>query len=315
MKKRFRFIFAVLLLISCFACFAYFAITLPAAAFDANDYGDGGDYGDGNYRDNNGDDWGDWRDWSYDGGTKRESEISYEGATETFAILMGLFTVSIIVLIIIARRREERMKSGSQPKTEKTVKTTILPDRTEIIESIIKQSDPNFSASGLIAFAKAVYTDMETALMKRDLSPVRHLLHDNLYYAVLKQIQEKTEQDVIYNFENTEVNAAYLTSYVKDADFEYVALYLNAGRFDRREAGETDRSRKMKFMRLAGIKTKQNFADYQPHNCPNCGEPAEISSFGKCNCCKAAITNGRCSWVLCDYETTLEGTVDEGIRN
>jgi len=191
MKKAFCLITAFLLIITCFA--------VKAEAFDGNDYeyGEGGDdYGDGGW---------DWRDWSYEGGGRRREDNHFEGATSTFAILYGLFTLSVIVLLIIARRREDRMKAA-----KKQDGTVILPDRTEQIESIIKQGEPDFTASDFMDFAKEAYINAE-----------------------------KTR---------AVISVAYLTSYVKRADFESVAVYLEAHKLDKRDAA-AERVR-MKFARV-----------------------------------------------------------------
>jgi len=304
MKRKLPKILAVflafLLIINCFL--------FTAAAFDGNDYGGGGgDYGGG------------YDDYDSSGDYGGNSDVDFD------IEMIGIAFVVVSVIIAIIKTAIKGGFSGVRPSSDQGL-NIILPDRTAQIESIIKKYDLNFSASDFITFVKEVYIDIETAWMKRDMSPVRPVLHDNLYNTTVRQVQAKIEQGVIYHYESMVVNTAYLTSYAKDAQFEYVTLYLNARRIDWQEDEKTgkilrgdkttrwDMRYKMKFMRSAGIMTKNEVAGVTRHNCPNCGAPLEISSSGKCRYCDSVVTTGQYGWVLCDYGTVRNDTTDEGVR-
>ena len=108
----------------------------------------------------------------------------------------------------------------------------LYPNRTEQIEGIIKQGDPNFSASDFITFTKQVYIDIENAWCKRDLTPVRPVMHENLYNTTNKQVQAKIDQGIVYHYESIAIDTAYLTSYERDSQFEYVTAYLTSRMID-----------------------------------------------------------------------------------
>ncbi|MBQ7834792.1 MAG: ribosomal protein L7/L12, partial [Ruminiclostridium sp.] len=188
---------------------------------------------------------------------------------------------------------------------------------------------PNFTADDFTAFAKNVYIDIQNAWCKRDLSEVRPVLHTNLYNTTQKQVQSKIDQKVIYHYESIAINTAYLTSFVRDEQYEYLTVYLNARFIDYQTSEETgaiirgdkntrwDFRYKMKFMRSVGMLTKDANADNgygSGHNCPNCGAPLEISSSGKCAYCDSVVTTGMYSWVLSDFTTIRDDTKDDGIR-
>ena len=71
---------------------------------------------------------------------------------------------------------------------------------------------------------------------------------------------------------------------------------------------------KMKFMRSSGVLTKEETADMTAHRCPKCGAPLEIMSSAECSYCNSIVTTGRYSWVLSDFGTIRNDTVDEGVR-
>ena len=304
MIKKILFYFIVALLIA--AC-----VILPSGAFDGNDYNGGGwDDGGGGW------DWGDNDSYSDGDGIP----IPWWGAV---LIIAGFF--AFVILVSFLQRKSKSSGGGVRRSSDQGMNVN-LPDRTGQIENIIKNNDPNFSASDFVSFVKRVYIDIQTAWCKRDLSTVRVFLHENLYDATTKQIQAKIEQGVVFHYESMVVNTAYLTSYAKDEKFEYLTLYLNARMIDWQEDEKTgkilrgdkttrwDLRYKMKFMRSAGVLTKEAVAGAEEHNCPNCGAPLEMMSSAKCDYCNAIVTTGQYSWVLSDFGTIRNDTVDEGVK-
>lgn len=285
--------------------------TIGVFAFDGNDYdyGGGGDWGGGGY--------------TYD-----NDDYSSGGGGGTGLGIGGAAVVVIVIVVIIILNNKN--KNGGQKQGGMVVSSqgrgVILPDRTAQIEGIIKQTDPNFSSGDFISFAKEVYIDIETAWCKRDLTPVRPVMHENLYNTTARQVQSKIEQGVIYHYESIAINTAYLTSYAKDAQFEYLTCYLNARMIDYQTDEKTgniirgdkntrwDMRYKMKFVRSAGVQTKEEVSAANGHNCPNCGAPLEITSSGVCEYCGSVVTTGQYSWVLTDFTTVRNDTVDEGIQ-
>ena len=324
MKKR---IISLLIAIA-----SIFTFCITASAFDANDY----DY---SYDS----DWGssDWgsSDWDYDD----DDDFYYGGSTSSGSgggggIGIGGAIILIVIIIVIANAKKNGnnpsggaptgMGGGVRPANGGQGLNVNLPDRTSQIEQIIKQDDPNFTADDFTAFAKNVYIDIQNAWCKRDLTPVRPVMHTNLYNTTQKQVQSKIEQKVIYHYESIAINTAYLTSFVRDEQYEYLTVYLNARFIDYQTNEESgaiirgdkntrwDFRYKMKFMRSVGMKSNDaNASEYETgHNCPNCGAPLEMSSSGQCAYCGSVVSTGQYSWVLSDFTTIRNDTKDDGIR-
>lgn len=324
MKKKLSFVLAFILAAAMLLC-------IPAVAFDANDYDYSYDYDSGSSWDDND---------SYSGGSTYYYGDSDGGSGGGDGIGIGtIIVIVIIVIIIFSAMRKNNGGSGSGIGTTTPVGGGVrpanggqglnvnLPDRTAQIEQIIKQDDPNFSADDFNAFVKEVYMDIQNAWCKRDLTPVRPVLHNNLYNTTAKQVQSKIDQGVTYHYESIAVNTAYLTSYVRDNEYEYLTAYLNARFIDYQTDDKTgniirgdkntrwDFRYKMKFVRSVGSKTN-SAADSNMigHNCPNCGAPLEISSTGVCAYCGSTVTTGLYSWVLTGFDTIRNDTKDDGIR-
>ncbi len=282
-----------------------------AFAFDGNDY----DY-----------------DFDFDGGSSSSSDGL--GILNLVLHLFNMGPVGIaiaIVIIIFFIVATTKKKSGKSSNVGKVIPSNqgrfvTIPDRTAQIENIIKTNDKNFSAFDFVTFAKNVYMDIQTAWCKRDLTTVRPVMHENLYNMTARQVQSKIDQGVVYHYESIAINTAYLTSYAKDSQFEYLTCYLNARMIDYQVNEKTgyvikgdkttrwDMRYKMKFVRSVGTLTKTETDKHDGHNCPNCGAPMEISSSGVCDYCGSVVTTGQYSWVLTEFTTVRNDTVDEGIK-
>ncbi len=285
-------------------------LCFSAGAFDNNDYG-GGDYGGNDY---GGNDYG-------------GSDYSSSSDSDPLTTIIGIGVVVLILAIsaIGGLKKKSTGEAVTRPSSPNGA-NVVLPDRTEQIENIIKQDDPNFSASDFITFTKQVYIDIENAWCNRDLTPVRPVMHENLYNTTNKQVQSKIEQGVVYHYESIAIDTAYLTSYQRDSQFEYVTAYLSSRMIDYQVDEKTGniirgdkttrwvQKYKMKFVRSLGVQTKTETGAMNGHNCPNCGAPLEISSSGVCEYCGSVVTTGQYTWVLTDFAGIRNDTVDDGIK-
>ena len=327
------------------ACISLIVIAVTSfcttiTAFDGNDY----DYG---WDDDDDWDWDDDEDWSWDddddddysyshGGSSGSSSSGSSGGGSVGSYYSGAAGVAVIILIVVLRTNlmGKRMKRRFTLAGTGNVRSgqggqginVFLPNRSDQIQTIIRMKDPGFSADDFVTFAKQVYIDIQTAWCARDLTSVRPVMHQNLYNTTMRQVQDKINQQIIYHYEDMVINTAYLTGFARDKDYEYLTVYLNASMIDYQTHEPTgniirgdkttrwDMRYKMKFVRTAGTFTRDKVSDVREYNCPNCGAPLEITSSGKCDYCGSTVSTGDYSWVLTDFTTVRNDTIDEGIR-
>ncbi|MCL2754776.1 MAG: TIM44-like domain-containing protein [Oscillospiraceae bacterium] len=325
---RNKFAFAAIAIVAVLALAVFIppgAFMGSTGAFDGNDFGGGWDAGG---------DWGGDFDFGGDGDFGDLIAIlclAYTcfGWPGVVVVILAVITAAIVTSIKKAAYNSEAAKkkrSGGVKLSTDEGKHITLPDRTGQIEGIVKAHDPNFSASDLCAFARTVYMDIETAFSSRDMTAVRPVIHDNLYFTAEKQVQSKIASGTRQYYDRMVVNTAYLTSYAKDAQYEYVTLYVNARRIEWHEDEKTgkiirgdkttrwDLRYKMKFMRSIACVTKEASGELMGHRCPKCFAEIKISSSGVCEFCESVVTTGQYSWVLSEYGTIRNDTVDEGVN-
>lgn len=309
MKKKAFAILAVIIAILC--------LCLSVAAFDGNDYGGGGggDWGGGDW---GGNDWGD--DYSY------SSSGSGSGGFIGFPSAVVVIIVVIVIMVISKKKGNGNSMGNVVPGQGSQGRFVQLPNRNDQIQEILRKKDPNFSADDFVAYSKQVFIDIENAWCARDLSSVRPVMHQNLYNTTQQQVEGKKRDKVVPHLESIAINTAYLTSFVRDKDYEYLTVYLNARMIDYQTDETTgnilkgdrttrwDMRYKMKYIRTTGTLTKDKTENTHGYNCPNCGAPLEITSSGECPYCGSVVSTGDYSWVLADFTTIRNDTVDDGIR-
>lgn len=290
-----------------------------------------GDFNDYDY--DSGSDWGsDWdSDWD-SGWDDDDWSSSYSGGSSSYgkgekAFVTILSWIIVIAIIYYTKRSARHRTQSSLPRQRRTVQPQrkVLPDRTVQISKVIHEHDPLFTAPDFISFAKQVYVDIQDAWSKRDLEPVRAVLHQNLYQQTERQIQKKIEDGIVNHLERISVNTAYLTSYRRDVQYEYLTVYMAASMIDyqvKEATGEVilgDKTTrwnmyyKMTFMRSNDCKTGSAKEKDKGFVCPNCGAPLTGTSFGKCEYCDSIVTTGIYDWVLSDFGVVKNDTRDDGI--
>jgi ribosomal protein L37AE/L43A len=332
MKKRLLPIFfAILLLIGTLSLeFTAYAVETGDNLLSNNtlkplDFGDQNDYDSGD---------SDWGSSDYDSDSSWDNDNYYSSDSGSnngdftafdFVVAAVIIIVVIVALPVLSKKKGKKSTQTGSTVMQKAGRNVALPDRTNEISQIIKQYDPDFSAEDFNAFARYVYVAIQDAWSKRDLTPVRIYLHDNLYNQTQQQVENKKARGVINKIENVAVSTAYLTAYRRDKNLEFVTVYLNA-RLTDYEINETtgavlrgdpnaryELRYALRFVRNNGVKTNEVNKDLIAHNCPNCGAPLEMSNSGKCEYCDSVITTGAYTWVLCEYSSIRNDFIDQGI--
>ena len=340
MKKKALRIAAFLLL--AFLAVGILSMSRPiiSRAFDSNDYSydtGGSDWG--------GSDWSSGSDWDYgsssydyDSGSYSSSGGGGFGFLSALLTLFGaspgiaIFIIVVVIVNILKRRRNNSADYVREQKPEAPVRRQAplehlnIPNRNDEIGRIIAKTDPNFTVPDFLTFGKNVYMKIQDAWCKRDLEPVRAIFHQNLYERTMTQIQKKKEAGIIQHLERLTANEAYLTSYRRDANYEYVKMYMNSSMIDYQVNektgqvvyGDTSTRWTMRyelvFMRSVKAKTPAAGASEIGISCPNCGAPLKGTSFGKCVYCDSLVTTGLYNWVLSDFNAIKNSFHDDGIQ-
>ncbi|MBP5604253.1 MAG: TIM44-like domain-containing protein [Ruminiclostridium sp.] len=309
MKKQLLTVISVFLLAAVMLCTC-------VSAFDANDYDYGGgddysyDYGGSSWDYDDDDD--DYYSGSYGGGGGG-SDMTWE----EMLITVGIVAAALILGGSWARKP---LKSSGKKQPPPASRQVTVPNRNNEVRDAVQRSDPSFSTDGMLTFAKDTFVAVQNAWCAKDLTTVRGLMHNNLYNTTMKQVQAKIDQHVTYHYENYTFRNVYLTSYVRDSEYEYVTVYLNTEYIDYQVDDNTgniirgDKTTMWKMRYLMKFMSSVERQSDQPKVCPNCGAPMDIASSGKCAYCGSTVTTSSFDWLLSDFTTVRSDTKDDGIR-
>lgn len=284
----------------------------------------------GNSNDFDGGDFGGGYDGGSDGGDSGSGGSDYSGSgneNPIFLIAIMIFVVIPVCTFFIkafcGAYKDYTKEKNNKVLQQSAGRNVVLLNRNEKIAEVIRQNDPTFITADFLQFSKKVYIDIQYAWSSRNLEPVRKYLHENLYNQTQKQIDEKIAKGIVDVIKDVYVDTVCLTAYRRDREFEYVTVYLKAILTDyeiderTRQVFRGDPNVKyelrytLEFTRNLNVKTSSN--NSVENRCPNCGAIIQMSNFGKCMFCGSIITTGRYSWVLSEYSSVRDDTVDRGI--
>lgn len=294
--------------------------------------------------------FGNYNDYDYDSGSSSDSSDDYDSresdsrdsdsssfngssapSRET-AFMSVLILVSFAVIVIssalafyfFSKSEKRKDLQKKEKRKAKPLTQVYIPNRTDEIEQIIKESDFDFDAHEFILSAKNMYRSMQKCWCEKDLEPLKNVLHRNLYEQSDRQIQMKINQGITQVLENITVNEAYLTCYKRDYEYEYIRTYINSSMIDYQISDATgeirygDKTTKwtmrydITFMRSVGVKTASK---EEKMICPNCGTEIDGVYFGICSGCGSMVINENHSWVVSDFKAIKDNFNDTGIEN
>ncbi len=289
--------------------------TMPLDVGNTNYYG-GSDWGGGS-------DWdsGSWdSDWDYD----YSGDYYYDDESLDAPIFVIIIAVVLIITILGSRSKRKNGAAGNNATIPITVQKTLpfIKDNTQEIESVLKQTDPNFNSEKFLAWTREVFMTLQTAWTERDWSKIRPFEKEELFRQHELQLEEYKRLGRINIIERVNIKEAYLNRYVRDKDYEYLTVFIKARMGDYiidEKSGELIKGNKdaeyelgymIGFIRKNGIKTDVNMSNHSTTNCPNCGAPTTVTSAGQCEYCDSVITSGEFDWVMYEYEGANQTNVN-----
>ena len=314
MKKRIFAVLACLLLVFSLLMVGIFSASavFPDNQWDVgnyNDYGGGG--GGGGYS------GGGYSGGGYSGGGSSGGDLGF-----LFSSPFGLIAAVIVVIVIIIFGAVSKGKGGTtQPYTPPEAPPVMPMDFTGRISDAIRQIDPNFSSDAFITWSKDVFITLQQAWTERDWSTIRPLEKEELFEQHKRQLDEYIRNKKINIIERINVGQTHLHKYERDAQYEYLTVYMATRMVDYIIDEETRKVLKgdpntdcymnylLTFMRKTGVKSHEGTDKSVAKNCPNCGAPLSITSSGKCDFCGSIITTGDFDWVLAKMDAVKANTV------
>jgi len=283
------------------------AVITPVDVGNNNDYGGGGGGGGG------GGNWG-GTDW----GTDNHSTSSSSGGDFYPGGLIGGLVVLVVVIFVLKGNKNR----GSIPAAQAPSHTPGNHE-TEIVPAI-QAIDPNFSRDSFINWGNEVFITLQQAWTARDWAKIRPFEKEELFRQHEMQLQEYIDTGRINIIGRINIRQAYLHRYQRDAQYEYLTVYMETRMTDyiidekTKNVVKGDPNRDyflnylLTYMRKTGVKTDPARSNRSTVSCPDCGAPVSVTSAGRCEYCDFIITTGEHDWVLSSLDGVKTNTsIDE----
>ncbi len=239
---------------------------------------------------------------------------------------IGVALVVLVIFFVIKSKTGHTGRTAAPSRTGTPMPAAPAPvrDNTEEITRAITQTDPLFSPDRFIGWSKEVFVTLQQAWTARDWSRIRPFEKEELFRQHEQQLQEYINLGRINVMERINVNQSYLYKYVRDAEYEYLTVYLAARMGDyiidekTRQVIKGDPNREyhmqylLTYMRKTGVLTNPATSNKSTTSCPHCGAPIQITSAGKCEYCDFIITTGEHDWVLSNLDSIKANTQLDG---
>lgn len=174
----------------------------------------------------------------------------------------------------------------------------------DLIPKIVTE-DKDFSESKFKAKADNIFIQVYTAVMKKDLTRVKHFLSEELYQEFEQKIKRLDDLGVIQVYGELNVSDTDITKIIENDDNYQIEVRLVTKYLDykldkqtRNMVSGNDEVRVIKNMKLVFSKRKNAKSLGTARKCPGCGANMDISMNGKCEYCGAIFKLEEYDWVL-----------------
>lgn len=178
----------------------------------------------------------------------------------------------------------------------------------DLIEKILKE-DKDFSESKFKAKVDNIFIQVYTAVMKKDLTRVKHFLSEELYKRFEQKIQILDDEGLIQvygelNVSDTEIVRIIENDESYEIEVKLLTKYLDykLDKQTRNMVSGNDEVRIIKNMRLVFSKRKNAKNLGVARKCPGCGANMDISMNGQCEYCGSIFKLEEYDWVLIEIE-------------
>lgn len=178
----------------------------------------------------------------------------------------------------------------------------------DLIQKIITE-DKDFSESKFKAKADNIFIQVYTAVMKKDLTRVKHFLSEELYKKFEQKIQMLDDEGLIQvygelNVSDTEIVRIVENNISYEIEVRLLTKYLDykLDKQTRNIVSGNDEVRIIKNMRLVFSKRKNAKNLDVARKCPGCGANMDIAMNGKCEYCGSIFKLEEYDWVLIEIE-------------
>lgn len=263
---------------------------------------------------------------SYSGGSSGGYSGSYSGsssgprASDTasgFCCVLFLIIIVVIIIVVASRRQKKEDKRSELDEAQR--RTSLSPERVMELVEKLRAKDPAFDLQQFHGYVKHVFTLLQDAWFKQDLTPIRPYLSDATFQRFAVQLQLMSMQGVRNALADLKVDDVQLIGLEQSEWFDVAHVRIDASLRDTdvpasaseeealaaaRRQPEEPFVEVWSFVRRPGAQTRAE--GLAQGKCPNCGAPFDGGASNNCQYCGAIVNSGNYSWTLAEITQGIE---------
>lgn len=216
--------------------------------------------------------------------------------------VIGGSVIAVIIIIILIVNHNLIFKNPS-----KITGASVIIDEDKIIDKI-RLTDPDFNRERFRNYAGKILLTVLDGISKRNASLLRPYESNYLFTAHEKQIREYIESKRVNHLEDITLVSVAIANFNEHGETETITVRatvsmldyttddVSGGVLDGSRIARRNRSYRLDFIRLQGIKSTENIGPGTI--CPVCSNPLNVTMTGKCSECKTLLCDGSRGWVI-----------------
>ncbi|HVV83879.1 MAG TPA: TIM44-like domain-containing protein, partial [Kofleriaceae bacterium] len=220
----------------------------------------------------------------------------------------GRFDWLVYDVEVLHQKQQPPSLSTEVPERGTDLATYAAPDVDAAWDRLVAD-DPALTRQALLARLSMIYTQLNEAWAKNDLSAVRPYVSDGLYDYLSYWMDAYRTQGLTNRLENMHITDVEVAKVARDRWYDATTIRLWASGLDYvvRKNGTLVRGSKNRerpyseYWTLVRSAARRGPANSAP-TCSNCGAPAKVGMGGACEFCGAHVTSGEFDWVLSRIE-------------
>ena len=182
----------------------------------------------------------------------------------------------------------------------------------------MQKEDPDYSEQALIDYVRKLFTEMQTAWEKGDITSVRYGFEHDTWERFNTQLQMKNQRGETTHVRDIQFERTMITDFAtlnaqKDqVDVVFSVAYnvwvTNKDGMNIQGTPSTRHQMIYKWKMERPVSARKSQPADSGH-CPNCGAEMDVTAFAECPFCHSQIKQPSRNWLICDIHCISQKTI------
>ena len=247
-------------------------------------------------------------------------DIVYKVLLIAFFVYMFIFILKFMILNKYKPKLISYYDNKDSNKDPYDMRINYLPNRSQQISNIVKQSHEDFDENEFLGYVNSLYTSLILSKTTGNVDLVAAGLSSDMIDKFSAEFDSLKRNNLRNEIKDLYISQLYLTSYYQDSLKQSITVFIVLSCMDYIVDEENDtflrgnRDYKLQKDYKLVFEYNKNIEDYKEVTCcPNCGAPLLNRYMNVCKYCNYTVPFKNSEWILCNIQPITLATADEQI--